>query len=128
MEYRTNDEKKYYGSDYNKYLRKECRKNMTVINIDCAQLDWNKKILRIIESKHTTETIDRDSPQFKLLNLLAQVFNWANRIARQYKFQIYLVVGDYPYDEITVENLITSAFATFTGEDVKKFSELERSP
>lgn len=127
VEYRNTNEKNYYGSDYNKYLRKECRTDMTVINIDCVQLDWDKKILRIIESKHDGERIDRNNPQFRVLMLLADVFRHANKIAKQYDFQIYLVVGSPPYNEITIENLITHNITVLTGDEVLQFSELELS-
>lgn len=128
MEYRTNDEKRYYGSDYNKYLQKECRKNMTVMNIDCLQWDFEKGILRLIESKHRLEKIDKKSYQFKALHFISTVFNWLNNIARRYVFQIYFVIGSPPYDELLVENLVTNKITKLTGEDVKKFSELEISP
>ena len=125
MEYRTTNEKKYYGSDYNKYLR-SCRKNMTVINIDCLQWDYNKNILRVVESKHWGEGIKEH--QQLVLEFLAVVLRYCNKKARVMKFQVYIVRGNPPYKKIFVENLITGTKTTLYNDDVKKFSELDLSP
>lgn len=128
MSYRTEDEKRYYGSDYNKYINTECRKDMTVMNIDCLQWDFKLSILRIVESKHVNEYINKDSFQFKALNFIATIFEWLNKIAKRYTFQIYLVVGSPPYQKLMVENLLTGVTSILTGDDVKVFSELKLSP
>ncbi len=71
MQYRTDDELKYYGSDYNKYLSSLSRE-MTVINIDCLLYKRSKNIVRIVESKHIGEQMKRS--QREILDLLAIVF------------------------------------------------------
>ncbi len=126
MDYRNEIEKNYYGSDYNKFLRECCRKNMTVINIDCLQWDYKKGILRIVESKHWGERTKK--LQREVLNLLSVVLGYCNSVARRMKFQVYIVIGNPPYKKIRVENLITGITSILYNNDVKKFSELELSP
>lgn len=48
-------EEKYYGSGLNKFIAENCKKNMTVMNIDLITYDRDKKHIRIIESKHLRE-------------------------------------------------------------------------
>ena len=125
MEYRTDKEARYLASDYNKYIKEKCRRNMTVINIDVLQWDYRKNILRIVESKHLNEHIGYW--QLRALKLLAIVFGYCNSVAKRITFQIYIVRGNPPYKKIFVENLITGTKTTLYNDDVKKFSELDLS-
>lgn len=127
MEYRTVDELRKYGSDYNKWLHYHCRPDMTVIDIDCVQWDYNKRILRLVESKHKDEITNRTSHQFKLLRFLALMLRQLNKTINTYTFELYIVTGDYPYDTLIVENLITHTKQTLTGDEVKKFTNMEMS-
>ena len=97
MQYRTDKELNYYGSDYNKYLSTLSRK-MTVINIDCLQYKRSKRILRIVESKHIGEKTKQS--QREILHLLSIVLGYCNNIAKRLMFQLYIVTGNYPYDEL----------------------------
>lgn len=119
------EELRRFGSDYNKYLN-NLSKTMTVINIDCLQYKRSKGILRIVESKHTNEVMKW--PQREVLDLLSIVLGYCNSVAKRITFQVYIVTGNPPYNEITVENLITGIKTKLTGDDVRKFSELEISP
>lgn len=124
MQYRTDDELKYYGSDYNKYLSSLSRE-MTVINIDCLLYKRSKNIVRIVESKHIGEQMKRS--QREILDLLAIVFGYCNNIAKRITFEVYIVTGNYPYKKLTVENLITGITTVLKGNDVREFSEMELS-
>ena len=125
MQYRTDEELRYYGSDYNKYLSQLSRK-MTVINIDCLQYKRSKRLLRIVESKHLGEKTKQS--QREVLHLLAIVLGYCNNIAKKLTFQLYVVTGNYPYEKLQVENLITGTKTTLSGDDVRRFSELDLSP
>ena len=52
---------RYFGSDLNKFIHENCRKDMTVNNIDLIMYRHNVKyangraVLRIVESKHESE-------------------------------------------------------------------------
>ena len=65
MKYRGTSETeklKYYGSSLNQFIAENCRRDMTVMNIDLITYDREKKHIRIIESKYLSESmgLDRD--------------------------------------------------------------------
>lgn len=124
-QYRNEEELRRFGSDYNRYLN-NLSKEMTVINIDCLQYKRSEGILRIVESKHTNEVMKW--PQREVLYLLSSVLGYCNSIAKRKTFQVYMVTGNPPYNEISVENLLTGIETKLTGDAVRKFSELEISP
>ena len=124
-QYRNEEELRRFGSDYNKYLN-NLSKEMTVINIDGLQYKRSEGILRIVESKHTNEVMKW--PQREVLYLLSSVLSYCNSIAKHFTFQVYMVTGNPPYNEISVENLLTGIETKLTGDAVRKFSELEISP
>jgi hypothetical protein len=115
-EYRnTIQELKYFGSDYNKFLNKECSKEMTVNNIDCIQYKRSKKILRIVESKHSKEG-GKDT-QSELLKIIGKVFRFLNLIRNGLstifnnefiitKFEIFKVYSDYPFEKAIIYDYI----------------------
>ena len=116
-------EKIYYGSDLNKFIHKNCSKKMTCINIDCLIYRASKGHIRIIESKHSNEIIG--SGQKTVLSLLARYFGYLNKWQNKIKFEVYYVIGNYPYDSIKVHNLISGEESEYSGEDVIKFLELD---
>lgn len=126
MEYRTEQELKYYGSDYNKFLNKECSKEMTVINIDVAQYKRSKGILRLCESKHEGEKTK--FCQKELLNLLAAIFKVLNKMYQNQKFQIFIVIANPPYDRAHIFNLITGKERWLNKQEFISFSNMEYDP
>ena len=76
---------KYYGSDLNKLVAKDCKKDMMVMNIDLIINDYNQNKLKIVESKHSREQLGKG--QHLLLKKLAQM-----------GIDTYVVYGDEPYE------------------------------
>lgn len=94
-------EEKYYGSSLNKFIAENCRKNMTVMNIDLITYDRDKKHIRIIESKHEKERTGYG--QSVLLKLLCTLFKQISG----YKVTVFIVRGNPPYEHAYLENVIT---------------------
>ncbi|MBA7547892.1 hypothetical protein ES705_40333 [subsurface metagenome] len=122
-------DERYYGSDLNKFIDDNCIKEMTCINIDCLLLRWSKKKLYIIESKHSSERAMKKG-QRQLLDFLAKILrnikicNIIEYIG--WTFKIYIIIGDEPYDCLTVTDLIEDKLFEVTGKDnVIKFLEME---
>ena len=65
---------KYYGSDLNKLVAKDCRKDMMVMNIDLIINDYNQNKLKIVESKHSKEQLGKG--QHLLLKKLSEIFKF----------------------------------------------------
>ena len=111
---------KYYGSDLNKFADLECREKMTVMNIDLIIHRRSRKRIRIIESKHENEKIG--TGQEELLRILGMLFKFLNKINfRSYKFDIFLVRGNPPYEEVLVKNLINYNRKKIKKEDLINF-------
>jgi len=139
--YRTIDELYYYASDYNKWLGVECSKEMTVNNIDVIQYKRSKGILRITEFKRQKE--GRKDSQVELLKVLAGGFRVLNSILKVMptgnpslntqkwlrletfptEFQVYVVVGDYPFENTKVINMLTGNVQWLNYNAFKSFSE-----
>ncbi len=123
-EYRNIKELNYFGSDLNKYINKECSKEMTTINIDCLQYKRTKKTLRIIESKHSNEKMK--GTQKEALDVLAKYFRILNLEQDDIFFECYIVSADYPYEKARAHNLVTSETTVFNNqEDFKSFLEFK---
>lgn len=128
MNYRkTTDELKYYASDLNKYIGKECSRNMSVINIDlCMYKEKQKKnnVLRIIESKHSNEDIPKQ--QLKILMILAELFKWVNKwIIKNTEFELFIITADPPYDYASIWDLINDEIFDLKNIDFKHFLEFK---
>lgn len=110
---------RYFGSDLNKFIYDECARNIIVNNIDLIMFKYKKKqnnILRVIESKHTLEKPMNDG-QRKILRTLRQVFIIANRLIKGIDFEICIVKGDQPYNEIEVYDVIKQKSVKITGRE-----------
>jgi hypothetical protein len=83
----------YYGSDFNKFVDRDCSHEMTCINMDCLMIKVADHKVRVIESKHNKELtpVSQDTA----LSILDEVFRYSN--GTKYKGECYKVVGDYPY-------------------------------
>ena len=93
-------EERYYGSDLNRFIAENCKKKMTVMNIDLITYDRDKKHIRIIESKHLNERTGYG--QSELLKVLHGIF----KIITGYKITIFIIRGDPPYDWVYLENVM----------------------
>ena len=94
-------EERYYGSDLNKFIAENCRRDMTVINIDLMTWDMNKKHIRLIESKHLGESTGRG--QLLLLRTLSKLF----KLISGYTIEVVIIRGDPPYSWAYLENVMT---------------------
>ena len=125
MEYRNVEEKNYFGADLNKYVHENCTKEMTVINIDFLSYKRSKQIIRIIESKHSREKIPNS--QREVLEIFASVFKKLNKriVMFDHTFECYIVRGDFPYDEVEVEDLVNDTKFKLDNENLKMFLEFK---
>jgi len=127
--YRNEKELNYYGSDYNKFLRKECSKKMTVNNIDVVQYknDFKSKTetIRIVESKHGNESFGTN--QEKILQILARAFKYLNGIQKKYIFQVYIVRGDPPFEKTIITDLINDKTFNVDKKELINFSEFKEN-
>ncbi len=114
----TEKELRYFGSDLNKFIQEECPDNMTVNNIDLIQFKRRKGIIRVIEYKNKGEHMP--ATQRELLEELAEVFSFLNEYYEKRKFEIYIIEGSYPYNDVTAHDLISGETIKFKG-DTKEF-------
>ena len=103
---------KYYGSPLNLFIAENCRKDLVVNNIDLIIHDYKNKIITIIESKHDNESIKIG--QGLLLQKLRELIP---KNIKNYKIQILIVKGNYPYESANLLNV--------KGEIVKKLNKNE---
>ena len=125
MEYRSAKEMNYYGSDLNKYAHENCTKKMTINNIDYLTYKRDRGILRIIESKHSKEGVP--TSQREVLGIFASVFKKLNKriVMFDHTFECYIVRGDFPYDEVEVEDLVNDTKFKLDNENLKMFLEFK---
>ena len=87
---------RYWASDINKWITKNCTKKMIVNNIDLIMYNYGSK-LRIIESKHSHERSSKS--QLDILKLLASATIPGKEM------EVYMISGDNPYDETDIYNI-----------------------
>jgi len=127
--YEDDRELKYYGSALNKFVDKYCSHLMTAINIDLIIQKVEFKRLRLIESKNKNEGMKKG--QHILFSLfLPNLFNFLNKTPKppiiNYKFDIFLITGKYPYDDTTrINNLITKEIKLVNKDELIKFFNFE---
>lgn len=101
-------ELRYYGSDLNKFVDEECRRDMVVNNIDLIINDYKKKTIRIIESKHKNEKLRKG--QELLLKELSQL-----------GIKTYCIYGNPPYDEAVIYSFQNNKTKTVNKLELIKF-------
>jgi len=121
--YRTPEEARYYGSDLNKWVNKNCNKQMTAINIDLLMYKRSKRKMRIIESKHKYEEIP--ASQMELLRILAKWVKPLIDATKVLDFRVYIVTADPPYTEARIVDLSTDIEYITVGDDMRKWFEFE---
>jgi len=93
---------RYYGSDLNKMIDKECTRFMTVMNIDLIMYEKYSKSIRIIESKHSHEKMR--NPQYNLLMILS-TFEKILKQNTDYSFEVFTIYGDPPYKTAWIKKM-----------------------
>ena len=114
---------KYYGSPLNRFIAQHCSREMTCINIDCLLLKSSKKRIRIIESKHVGEHLP--ATQLEALQTLQQILSKANT---DWTVELYIVVGNPPYEEAEIINLANGGRAKLNREELIKWLNFEKEP
>ena len=123
--YRRGEELTYFGSDLNKWVDDFCTREMTHINIDGLSHKKSKKIVRIIESKHSKEGMP--TSQKEVLDIFAFIFKKLNKriIMVEYTFECYIHRGDPPYNYSEIEDLVNDKEFTLDNENLVKFLEFK---
>ena len=98
----------YYGSDLNKLVAEQCRKDMVVNNIDLIINDYKNNKIRIIESKHSIEKMSKG--QEILLKKLSQI-----------GIDTYTIYGDEPYNEAKIYSFQSNRTKTVNKENLIRF-------
>lgn len=93
---------RFYGSDLNRMIDKECTRFMTVMNIDLIMYEKYSKSIRIIESKHSHEKMR--SPQYNLLMILS-TFEKILKQNTDYSFEVFTIYGDPPYKTAWIKKM-----------------------
>ena len=122
-DYRTTEDKKYFGSDLNKWINKNCRRDMTVNNIDLIIYRHGNGVVRVIESKHEKEMLGNG--QFKLLTILAKIANVYNKLMLEYQLEVYIIKGNYPYDNVEITNMSTETTKNIDAFMLKDFIDFK---
>ena len=121
MDYRdTEEELKYYGSDYNKFINKECPHTHTCNNIDVIQYKRSSKILRICESKHMNEHMP--GTQLEILELVTDIFKSLNEVQKECTYEIFIVTGNPPYEQANIQRLINRENINVSRDELIEFS------
>lgn len=108
-EFRTKEQElRYYGSDLNKFVASDCRKDMVVMNIDLIINDYKKGKLRIIESKHANEKMGKG--QYLTLKELSKK-----------GIDCYTIYGNEPYDLVEVYSFQADRSKLMNNEQLKQF-------
>lgn len=102
-EYRTEEEARFFGSDLNKFIHYHCSKEMDVINIDCLQWKSRGMRLRLIESKHSEESLSKR--QKVLLPMFARCLRFLWNIYLM-PIEVFTVYGDFPYAAVKIVNML----------------------
>lgn len=116
-DYRSEADCKYFGSDLNKWVSLNCRKNIIVNNIDLVIFDYEKKRLRIIESKHSSENIGIG--QGRLLRELSRL-NSSNLL-----IDVYVIRGNPPYEMCEIINMRDSGKRIVNNDFLVRFLNFE---
>jgi hypothetical protein len=124
MNYRNDKEARYFGSDLNKWVNEKCSKEMTAINMDLIMWKRSKRMMKIIESKHTNEEFPKS--QVEILRILAKVIKPVIDLAKLMNdFNVYVVTADYPYSEALITDISTDTKFVLSGDDFKKWLEFD---
>jgi hypothetical protein len=117
MEYNS----KYYGSPLNLFIAENCRKDIVVNNIDLIIHDYKSKIITIIESKHDNEPI-----RIGQSILLKKLRKLVPKKVDDYKIQILIVKGNFPYETANLLNVNGEIIKTLNKQELIKFMNNER--
>ena len=108
---------KYHKGDILPLIHVKVRKDMTSGDIDGFQWDYNKNVLRFIESKRTSE-INKDS-QNKFLQFLSRIE------IPGYKVNVYKIIGDPPFDTAKVIHVNTGLEIEFNHSQLIDFLNIK---
>lgn len=116
-DYRDESDCRRYGSDLNKWVSINCRKNFIVNNIDLIFFDYIQKRIRIIESKHENEECGLG--QKNILKELSKLYS------DNLKIDVYIIRGNYPYSKCEIIRIIDYGKKTVDDLFLLKFLNFE---
>jgi hypothetical protein len=97
----------YYKGEVLPFIHKMCRKNMTSGDIDGFVWDYTKKIYIILEQKRKYEKHKESQDlHLKFMSAILQEMYFSDRFGA-YKFYVFKVIGDPPFKESTIINMMT---------------------
>ena len=124
MSYRDNNEKGYFGSDFNKWVSKKDieihgRPSQTINNIDCVQFKMigNEVYMRVIESKHYSDHYGQN--QKDILDRFSSVFKLAPDGCI---YEVYTLWGAPPYNTVILDNHMTGQTKRLNHDQLVKFA------
>lgn len=79
--------KDYFNSDLNRFIAKECRKDIIAIDIDLVINDYKKGHIKIIESKHLHESLGKGQR------------NVLERLTKRH-ITCFVIFGNEPFDDV----------------------------
>jgi len=110
---------KRYGSELNEFIAKNCRQDMTVMNIDLITYDFKTKHIRIIESKHLGEKIGVGQ------GFLLKVLHGICKLVTGYKIEVFIIRGNPPYDWAYLESVTTGKRKKLKRQEIIDFINYE---
>lgn len=116
--YRDKNEMGKFGSDLNKVVSGIVSKNgFSIINADMIIKNYDKKIFKIIESKHVKEAIMGYGQRKTLKDLDCQF----GESSGEYKAKVFIVVASPPYNNFEVEEIRTETRISMDEDQFRKF-------
>lgn len=100
--------KNYYGSDLNKFVATNCKKDMVVNNIDLIIDNYKGKRVKIVESKHSNEKLQKG--QEILLKKLSKM-----------GIPTYVVYGNEPYNHAKIYSFQTQTYKLVNRKELIEF-------
>jgi hypothetical protein len=114
----------YYKGEILPFVNKLCRKNMTSGDIDGFVWDYIKKIYIVIEQKWSNER--HKSSQDTHLKFISAILDSALETERfkDYKFYVFKIIGDPPFDKCIVQNIKTNESKNITSKQLIDLLEM----
>ena len=115
MEYRDDEDRKYYSSDLSKWIDKNCTHEMTSINLDILQYKRSCGRFRFIEYKHSNEGMKTGQSE-----VLSKISRWNIP-----ELEVYIIYGDYPFDDVKIKRVKDNKVISVNNEQLIKFLNFE---
>jgi len=126
---RTGEECRYYASDFNKFVGLAVRHNFSMANIDTWIYKYPKPSdpistpieVKLIETKHTSENYEYKKRQEEMMLEIAVDLTMLNKFNKRTHYELFRLIGDPPYDEVTIYSYMTKQTFTLKGQALKEW-------